>query len=66
MAVALLGVVSKTWAVGYLVGDLGLHFIYTLVRNDFIYWLPAKSLIASIVLSLIGRTLWKVRMGLEI
>ena len=61
MAMALLGAVSKTWAFGYIVGDLGMYLLYTLVRNDFFYFIPIQSYIGSIGYSLLMRIADKVR-----
>jgi hypothetical protein len=61
MAIALLAAVSKTWTLGYIVGDFGLFIIYTLVRNDFIYWIPIQSYIGTIAVSLTERCCDKVR-----
>ena len=58
---ALLGAVSKTWAFGYLLGDLLLYLLYTLVRNDFIYFIPVQSYTGSIAISLLVRIGAKVR-----
>ena len=55
MSMALLGAVSKTWAFGYIVGDIVLFLLYTLVRNDFFYFLPIQSYIGSIGVSLLIR-----------
>ena len=63
MAVALLGAVSKTWAFGYLAGDLVLYFIYLLVRIDFFYFIPMPSFTLSVVHGLLCRTMVKVREG---
>lgn len=63
LAIALLGAVSKTWTLGYIVGDIVLYLIYTLVRNDFIHYILAPNYIMSIVLSLMARIIFKVRGG---
>ena len=60
-AMALLAAVSKTWAFGYIVGDILLFLVYTLVRNDFFYYIPIQSYIGSIGLSLLMRSCEKVR-----
>ena len=60
---ALLGAVSKTWAFGYIVGDIALFLLYTLVRNDFIYFTPVESYIGSIGVSLLVRIGIKVSKG---
>ena len=61
MSIALLGAVSKTWTLGYLLGDIGLFFIYTLVRHDFFYYFLVQSYTGSLGLSFIMRILVKVR-----
>ena len=61
MSIALLGAVSKTWAFGYLLGDIALFLIYTLIRNDFIYFIPVQSYTGSIAISLLVRIVNKVR-----
>jgi hypothetical protein len=61
MAIALLGAVSKTWVLLYLFGDLGLHLLYKIIRNDFLYYFPIQSFIGSFVIGLIMRTGMKVR-----
>jgi hypothetical protein len=63
MAIALLGAVSETWVVLYLLGDLILFILYTIIRNDFFYFIPVQSFIGSLALSLLMRTLEKVRYG---
>ena len=60
-AMALLGAVSETWTFGYIVGDIVLFLLYTLVRNDFFSFVPFQSYIGSIGASLVGRTIEKVR-----
>ena len=60
MAIALLGAVSKMWAFGYIVGDIGLFLLYTLCRNDFFAFAPVQSYIGSIGLSLLFRIAGKV------
>ena len=61
MAIALLGAVSKTWVVAYLVGDMCLYLIYTLLRNDIFHWIPVQSYVGSIASSLFIRIIVKVR-----
>ena len=61
MSMALLGAVSKTWALGYIVGDIVFFLLYTLVRNDFFFYIPIQSYIGSIGLSLLLRITQKVR-----
>ena len=61
MSIALLGAVSMTWTLGYLLGDIGLFFIYTLVRNDFFYYFPVQGYFGSVGLSFVMRILIKVR-----
>jgi hypothetical protein len=61
MAIALLGAVSKTWVLLYLLGDLGLYFLYNIVRNDFLNWMPIQSSIGSLMWALLQRTMCKVR-----
>ena len=65
ISIALLGAVSKTWAFGYIVGDIVLFLLYTLVRNDFFYYFPFQSYIGSIGSSLLLRIADKVRKCLE-
>ena len=60
ISMALLGAVSKTWAFGYIVGDIVLFLLYTLVRNDFFYFFPIQSYIGSIGVSLLIRIVNKV------
>ena len=60
-AMALLGAVSKTWAFSYIVGDIILYLLYTLVRNDFFYFIPVQSYMGTMGLSLLMRTMEKVR-----
>jgi hypothetical protein len=61
MAVALLCAVSKTWVLLYLLGDLGLYFLYTILRNDFFYYIPMESHFGSLAFSLLSRIMMKVR-----
>jgi hypothetical protein len=61
MAIALLGAVSKTRVALYLLGDLGLFLLYTLVRNDFFYYAPVQSYMGTLALGLLLRTIQKVR-----
>ena len=61
MAIALLGAVSKTWVVAYLVGEMCLFLLYKLLRNDLIYYTPFQSYVGSIAFSLLSRIIVKVR-----
>ena len=61
MAIALLGAVSKTWMIAYLVGDVCLYLLYTFLRNDFFYWFPFQSYVGSIVHALTSRIHIKAR-----
>ena len=63
ISMALLGAVSKTWAFGYIVGDIVLFLLYTLVRNDFFCYFPFQSYIFSIWFSLVVRIMDKVNGG---
>ena len=66
MAIALLGAVSKTWVVAYLLGDMCLYLLYKLLRNDFFYYIPVESYFWSIALSLGHRMLFeKVRSSVK-
>jgi hypothetical protein len=65
MAIALLGAVSMTWVLLYLLGDLGLFLLYKIIRNDIFYWIPFQSSIGSLAASLLMRTLVKVRVLLQ-
>ena len=60
LAMAILNQVGgKTLAVGVLVVDMGVYFLYKLVRGDLRYWLPLPRGI-SLVVSLIERVAVKV------
>ena len=61
LAIALLGAVSKTWVVLYLLGDVGLYLLYTIVRNDFFSFIKVSSLVGSLAFGLLTRITWKVR-----
>ena len=61
MAIALLGAVSKTWVVTYLVGDMCLYLLYKLIRTDLFYWVPMQSYAGSVALGLLSRIIIKVR-----
>ena len=61
LSIALLGAVSKTWALQYLLGDLCLFFLYTIVRNDFFYYVPIQSTFGSVAISLLLKSVGKVR-----
>ena len=65
MAIALLGAVSKTWVVAYLVGDVCLYLLYKLLRNDIFYLFPFQSYGGSIALSLLITIMLKVRVFLD-
>ena len=60
-SMALLGAVSKTWAFGYILGDIILFLLYTLVRNDFFFYITIQSYMGTIGFSLLFRTANKVR-----
>ena len=60
VSIALLGAVNKTWTLGYVAGDIGLYLLYTLLRNDFFFYLPIQSYIGSIGASLLLRIISKV------
>ena len=62
MAIALLGAVSKVWVVAYLVGDMCLLFLYKLLRNDLIHWIPIQSYVGSIAHCILAKILSKVRL----
>ena len=62
-AMAFLAAVSKTWGFGYIVVDIVLFLVYTLVRKDFFYYVPIQSSIGSIGYSLLLRIMEKVRKG---
>jgi hypothetical protein len=59
--IALLGAVSKTWVLLYLLGDIGLFLLYKIVRKDILYWVPIQSHIGSLAGSLLQRIWLKVR-----
>ena len=61
MSIALLGAVSRTFVVAYLLGDIGLFLLYTIVRNDFFWFVPVQSFAGSLALSFIIRAGEKVR-----
>ena len=63
MAMALLGAVSKMWAFAYLVGDMCLYLLYTLLRNDVFYGVPMQSYAGSIAYGLATRIVVKVRLS---
>ena len=60
MAIALLGAVSKTWVVAYLVGDMCLFLLYKLLRNDLFYWFTTQSYVGTIAMGLFHRIFEKV------
>ena len=59
LAIALLGAVSSTWALAYLVGDLGVYILYKIVRGDLIYWIPLEGV--SIIYGVAAAIMQKVR-----
>ena len=65
MAIALLGAVSKTWVVAYLVGDMCLYLLYKILRNDLFYFVPIQSNVGSVALSFLMRIMVKVRVLLK-
>ena len=61
LAIALLGAVSSTWALAYLVGDLGVYFIYKIARGDLIAWIPLESFGGSLIYGVVAAIMQKVR-----
>ena len=66
MSIALLGAVSNTWTFGYLVGDIVFYLVYTIVRNDFFYFIPIQSYLGSLTVSFVARVSQKVRECMQV
>ena len=60
MAIALLGTISKVWAVAYLAGDVCLFLLYKTLRRDLFFWIPIQGYSTSIIFSLLFRVITKV------
>jgi hypothetical protein len=61
MSIALLGAISRTWVLLYLLGDLALFLLYKIIRNDFFCFPPFQSYVGSLALGLLMRIVNKVR-----
>jgi hypothetical protein len=59
VSTALLAMAGWRWLVGYLVGDMGLYFTYTILRRDFWHWIPLEGAL-SVAGSAITRFLVKI------
>ena len=66
MSIALLGATSKTWTFGYLVGDIVLYLVYTILRKDFFYFVPFQSYLGSLGAGFLARASQKVREGMQV
>lgn len=57
--VVLLGSISSSLAMTYILGDFGLYFLYKYLRGDFFYWLNISGPL-ELVISILVRTVVKV------
>ena len=46
---ALLAVTNKTWLLYYVSGNVGLYFLYKIVRRDFYYYLNMSGVLRPVV-----------------
>jgi hypothetical protein len=60
LAAAMCTAVSGTLTMWTLVGEMGLYFIYKLLRSDFTYWVPAESPLLTAVISFTTRFIRKI------
>jgi hypothetical protein len=59
VSAALLTMVGGQWVVVYAVSDIGLHFVYKILRGDFWHWVPLNG-VASLVESFFVRLIEKI------
>jgi hypothetical protein len=59
VSMALLAMVGGQWVLAYLVGDMGLYFVYKILRRDLWHWIPLEGA-ASVVESVLERLVVKV------
>jgi hypothetical protein len=59
MSMALLAIVGAQWVLVYLVSDMGLYFMYKILRGDLWHWIPLEGA-AGVVESVLERLLVKV------
>ena len=59
VSMALLSMVGGQWVLVYLVSDMGLYFVYKILRRDLWHWVPLQGA-ASVVESVLGRLVVKV------
>jgi hypothetical protein len=59
VSTALLAMAGWKWIVGYLASDMGLYFVYKLLRRDFLHWIPLEGAL-SVAESVVERFLVKV------
>ena len=59
VSMALLAMVGGQWVLLYLVGDMGLYFVYKILRRDLWHWIPLEGA-ASVVESVLERLIVKV------
>jgi hypothetical protein len=59
VSMALLAIMGGQWVLVYLVSDMGLYFVYKILRRDLWHWIPLKGA-ASVVESVLERLVVKV------
>jgi hypothetical protein len=59
VSMALLAMVGGQWVLVYLASDMGLYFIYKILRRDLWHWVPMEG-VASVVESVLERLVVKV------
>ena len=59
VSLALLAMVGGQWVLVYLVSDMGLYFVYKILRRDLWHWVPLEGA-ASVLESVLERLIVKV------
>jgi hypothetical protein len=59
VSLALLAMVGGQWVLVYLVSDMGLYFVYKILRRDLWHWIGLEGA-ASVIESVLGRLIVKV------
>jgi hypothetical protein len=59
VSIALLAMVGVRWVLVYLLSDMGLYFMYKILRRDLWHWVPLQGA-ASVVESVLERLVVKV------
>jgi hypothetical protein len=60
LCIALLAIAGREYVVGYLLGDMGLYFVYKLLRRDLWHWIPLADTSLSAIWTVVERVVVKI------